>query len=271
MAACPVTLQLTISALALACDIAHRNGGSVFAVHVIVVRRQLPIDDPMVPESKRNDPAVKAVQAAIDRSLRRMNVEALDLIQFHWWDYAVPGCLDTAGWLAELQREKRVADALVKIAEQAGETLALTEVMSRLSRLTVELTRDATQVRIAYRTAPSASALPWLEPSLTAGKAQPFVFTPSAAIHARRRATLVGRAAVPSEFSQPASENEDTMKKQTKITNEITKEDPTKAKLPGLRGTVRRPSQEALEQVVGGDQCTETGDGGAMGCRANAF
>src|SRR5207248_7139940 len=53
------------------------------------------------------------------------------------------------------------------------------------SRLTVELTRDATQVRIAYRTAPSASALQWLEPSLTAGKAQPFLFTQSEAIHAR--------------------------------------------------------------------------------------
>src|SRR5579864_4976297 len=27
------------------------------------------------------------VEAAVNRSLRRMNVEALDLLQFHWWDY----------------------------------------------------------------------------------------------------------------------------------------------------------------------------------------
>src|SRR5207247_9917502 len=40
------------------------------------------------------------------------------------------------------------------------------------SRLTIDLTPDAAQVRIAYRTAPSASALQWLEPSLTAGMAQ---------------------------------------------------------------------------------------------------
>ncbi len=53
------------------------------------------------------------------------------------------------------------------------------------SRLTIDLTPEATQVRIGYRTAPSASALQWLEPSLTAGKARPFLFTQSEAIHAR--------------------------------------------------------------------------------------
>ena len=53
------------------------------------------------------------------------------------------------------------------------------------SRLTIELTPAATQVRIAYRTSPSASALQWLVPSLTAGKVRPFLFTQSEAIHAR--------------------------------------------------------------------------------------
>jgi aminopeptidase N len=53
------------------------------------------------------------------------------------------------------------------------------------ARLTIELTPEATQVRIAYRTSPAASALQWLEPSLTAGKRQPFLFTQSEAIHAR--------------------------------------------------------------------------------------
>src|SRR5690242_17735676 len=28
-----------------------------------------------------------AVQQAIERSLRRMDVETIDLLQFHWWDY----------------------------------------------------------------------------------------------------------------------------------------------------------------------------------------
>src|SRR5215471_13371522 len=41
--------------------------------------------------------------------------------------------------LRELQREKRIADALVQFAEQAGETLELKDVLNRLCRLTVEL------------------------------------------------------------------------------------------------------------------------------------
>ena len=52
-------------------------------------------------------------------------------------------------------------------------------------RLTIKLAPSANQVRIEYRTAPSAGALQWLEPSLTAGKARPFLFTQSQAIHAR--------------------------------------------------------------------------------------
>ena len=31
------------------------------------------------------------VDAAIDRSLRRLGVDCLDLVQFHWWSYDVPG------------------------------------------------------------------------------------------------------------------------------------------------------------------------------------
>ncbi len=53
------------------------------------------------------------------------------------------------------------------------------------SKLTIELEPTATQVRIAYHTAPSASALQWLPPALTAGKLKPFLFTQSEAIHAR--------------------------------------------------------------------------------------
>jgi aryl-alcohol dehydrogenase-like predicted oxidoreductase len=48
------------------------------------------------------------VERAVDRSLRRLGREALDLVQFHWWDYEVPGYLDAAGWLAELQRAGKI-------------------------------------------------------------------------------------------------------------------------------------------------------------------
>lgn len=33
----------------------------------------------------------QSIDNAIDRSLRRLNVERLDLLQFHWWNYDVPG------------------------------------------------------------------------------------------------------------------------------------------------------------------------------------
>ena len=36
------------------------------------------------------------VQATVDRSLDRLGIECLDLVQFHWWDYAVPGCVEAA-------------------------------------------------------------------------------------------------------------------------------------------------------------------------------
>ncbi len=40
-----------------------------------------------------------------ERSRERLNAQALDLVQFHWWDYAVPGMERVAGHLAQLQRE----------------------------------------------------------------------------------------------------------------------------------------------------------------------
>ena len=48
------------------------------------------------------------VERAIDRSLARTNKDALDLVQFHWWDYDVPGCVETAGYLVDLQRKGKI-------------------------------------------------------------------------------------------------------------------------------------------------------------------
>ena len=45
------------------------------------------------------------VEAIIDRSLRRLQVERLDLVQFHWWDYAEPRWLDALRWLDDLRRD----------------------------------------------------------------------------------------------------------------------------------------------------------------------
>ena len=48
------------------------------------------------------------VTRIINRSLKRLNAERLDLVQFHWWDYAIPGHVETAGWLAELARMGKI-------------------------------------------------------------------------------------------------------------------------------------------------------------------
>jgi aryl-alcohol dehydrogenase-like predicted oxidoreductase len=40
----------------------------------------------------------------IDRSLSRLGVERLDLVQLHWWDFDVPGYVQAAVWLDELRR-----------------------------------------------------------------------------------------------------------------------------------------------------------------------
>lgn len=44
------------------------------------------------------------VAAAVDTSLRRMQVERLDLLQFHWWDYRNLAYLDTLHALSDLQK-----------------------------------------------------------------------------------------------------------------------------------------------------------------------
>ena len=48
------------------------------------------------------------VEGVIDQSLRRLNMERLDLVQFHWWDYAAPRWLETAHWLDELRRAGKI-------------------------------------------------------------------------------------------------------------------------------------------------------------------
>jgi aryl-alcohol dehydrogenase-like predicted oxidoreductase len=48
------------------------------------------------------------VRTIIERSLRRLGQERLDLVQFHWWDYSVPGCVDAGLWLEELRKEGKI-------------------------------------------------------------------------------------------------------------------------------------------------------------------
>ena len=49
------------------------------------------------------------VRAIVTRSLQRLGVERIDLVQFHWWDYRVTRYVEVAGWLDGLRREGLIA------------------------------------------------------------------------------------------------------------------------------------------------------------------
>ena len=76
------------------------------------------------------------VERIIDRSLARLGVETLDLVQYYWWRDDVPGMEQTAVWLAELQQAGKIrhlaatnldVERLRRI-EDAGVTLAANQV-----------------------------------------------------------------------------------------------------------------------------------------------
>jgi aryl-alcohol dehydrogenase-like predicted oxidoreductase len=48
------------------------------------------------------------VESNIDISLRRMGVETLDLLQFHWWDYNDARYIDALAHLAQLREEGKI-------------------------------------------------------------------------------------------------------------------------------------------------------------------
>jgi aryl-alcohol dehydrogenase-like predicted oxidoreductase len=48
------------------------------------------------------------VVRGVDRSLARLGVERLDLVQLHWWDYDIPGYVDAAAWLDEQRRAGKI-------------------------------------------------------------------------------------------------------------------------------------------------------------------
>lgn len=48
------------------------------------------------------------IEQTIDRSLKRLGVERLDLVQFAWWDYTFPKYVDTALHLKELQAKGKI-------------------------------------------------------------------------------------------------------------------------------------------------------------------
>lgn len=48
------------------------------------------------------------IRGIVEQSLKRLKTERLDLVQFHWWDYAHGGYVDAMGWLNEMRIEGKV-------------------------------------------------------------------------------------------------------------------------------------------------------------------
>ncbi len=48
------------------------------------------------------------VEEVIDRSLKRLRSERLDLVQLHWWNYEIPGNVDAALILKDLQKAGKI-------------------------------------------------------------------------------------------------------------------------------------------------------------------
>ena len=47
-------------------------------------------------------------EAIIDRSLKRIGVERLDLVQMHWWDFSIPGYLEFGQHLMEIAKSGKI-------------------------------------------------------------------------------------------------------------------------------------------------------------------
>ena len=59
------------------------------------------------------------VVRGIDRSLARLGVDCLDIVQLHWWDYDVPGYIEAASWLDALRRAGKIRCVGVTNFDQA--------------------------------------------------------------------------------------------------------------------------------------------------------
>ena len=87
------------------------TGVEDFYGRIIAARRAAGLSIPQihtkfVPDLKDLEHVDRAyVERIITRSIKRLKLERLDMVQFHWWDYNVPGMVDVAGELVRLQEK----------------------------------------------------------------------------------------------------------------------------------------------------------------------
>jgi len=82
-------------------DIRRRRGASV--ADRICVHTKLVPDLTLLENIQPAD-----VEAIIDRSLKRLQVECLDLVQFYWWDFSLGNPMEGLGVLKDLQAKGKI-------------------------------------------------------------------------------------------------------------------------------------------------------------------
>jgi aryl-alcohol dehydrogenase-like predicted oxidoreductase len=105
------------------------------------------------------------VERIIDRSLTRLGLERLDMVQFSWWTYTIPRWVETACWLKELQQAGKIR--LLSLANfntkatldilAAGIPLATTQIQyslldSRPEKELIELCAENNMYALCYGT-----------------------------------------------------------------------------------------------------------------------
>lgn len=79
------------------------------ATHGEAAVRRMRVHTKLVPDLSILASVTKAdIAGIVDRSLQRLHMDQLDLVQFHWWDYEQPRWLEAIGWLDELRREGKL-------------------------------------------------------------------------------------------------------------------------------------------------------------------
>ncbi|MFS0777529.1 aldo/keto reductase [Neobacillus sp. 3P2-tot-E-2] len=84
------------------------KGGSTLSPHDIQIHTKYVPDINLLSEVDYN-----YTEKIIDRSLKRQKRDVLDLVQFHWWDYSVPGFVETAGDLLRLKEKGKIRNIAV--------------------------------------------------------------------------------------------------------------------------------------------------------------
>lgn len=149
-----------------------------------------------------NQPRTRAWDLVLDADFDARVLRGRVTLTFHQPSSAGPLDLDTRHLLVD------------RVVDPAGSALpfALDETSAVLgTRLRITLPAGLTSVTVHYRTHPDASALQWLTPAQTAGKAHPYLFSQCQAIHARSmvpcqdtpsvRVTYTARLTVPAALT----------------------------------------------------------------------